>query len=410
MKFPIISNCQLFWKSACLLLVVTGTLQAETVNWNEPALDRWFHQGSTTPGVKTEISTFTNYGVGAGFSQSRSGSFLLGFNTANEEVLLDPAKYQLNSVKFTLDFVNDERQVLYDPSPDSLAAITGGTDDPGSPIELYGVGYANGYERLGFGPNDSLPPEFEESSPLWPNVPILEQTFNVYPLGDDGSGSFGNVFNSPGGEGTFALDENNELQLVEVVRNPWDTTPWAVGTVAGLTAGQVVPGGSVFTLEVNLQIPGVLEYFQQSLSTGQVGVFISSLHDVTGFHNGGEGDDFPAFYSKESLFVSFGLASAPTLEIDYTVLPDITPGDFDGDHDVDADDLGDWQAAYGVSLGGDADGDGDTDGADFLAWQRNFTGPNMPLVHAVPEPATASLAICLALLSHLLCRPSRWIF
>ncbi len=409
MKFPTTSNCQLLWKSACLLLAVTGTLQAEPVKWNEPALDRWFHQGDTTPGLKTEMSTFTNYGVSSGFSQSRAGSFMLGFNTANEEVLLDPTKYQLNSVKFTIDFVDDGRQVLYDPTPDSLAAITSGMDDPGSPIELYGVGYANGYERLGFGANNSLPPEFEESSPLWPNVPTLEQTFNVYPLGDDGSGNFGNVFNSPGGEGTFVLDEDDELQLVEVVRDPWNTTPWAVGTVPGLGAEQVVPGGSVFTLEVDLHMPGVLEYFQQSLSTGQVGVFISSLHDVSGFHNGGTGD-FPAFYSKESLFVSFGIASAPTLEIDYTALTEQTPGDFDGDGDVDAADLDDWQSFYGVNTGADADRDGDTDGADFLTWQRNFTGPNMPLIHAVPEPATASIAICLALLSHLLCLPSRWIF
>ncbi|TWU29573.1 hypothetical protein [Bythopirellula polymerisocia] len=402
------SSCQVLWKAACLLLVFTAPTRGEIAIWSEPELDRWFHLGDTTPGLKTEMSTFTNYGVSSEFSQSRAGSFMLGFNTASQTDLLNPALYTLNSVRFTIDFVDDGRQVIYDPSVDSLSAISEGTDDPGNPIELFGIGYANDYERLGFDTNDSFPPEFEESSPLWPNVPTLERTFNVYPLGDDGTGNFGNVFNSPGGEGTFVLDGEDEPQLLDVLRDPWNTTPWAVGTVAGLNAGQAVPGGSVFSLEVDLQKPGVLEYFQQSLTTGQVGVFITSLHDVSGFHNGIM-SDFPAFYSKESLFVSFGVASAPTLEIDYTVLTERTPGDFDGDHDIDADDLGDWQTHFGIDSGADANGDGDTDGADFLAWQRNFTGPNLPMLNAVPEPATAPIAICLAVLSNLTSRPSRWI-
>lgn len=110
------------------------------------------------------------------------------------------------------------------------------------------------------------------------------KTFNVFPLGSDGTEPFENVFNSPGGEGEFELVEGEEdPQLAEVVRDAWNTVPWAVGTVAGLTAGQTVPGGSVFEFEVDLQMPGVLEYFQQSLASGQVAIFLSSLHDVSGF-------------------------------------------------------------------------------------------------------------------------------
>ncbi len=51
------------------------------------------------------------------------------------------------------------------------------------------------------------------------------------------------------------------------------------------------------------------------------------------------------------------------------------PGDNDGDGDVDGDDLDDWSDDFGTDTKGDADLDGDSDGADFLAWQRNFTGP-----------------------------------
>lgn len=368
-------------------------------NWDEPSLDRWFHQGDSAPGLKDLMSTFANYEPGAGFTQARSGSFMLGFDTTDQIALVAPHLYQINSIRITLDYVDENRNVIYDPTPDNLADILGGSDDPGKPIELYGVGYGNDYTKLGFGANDSLPPEFEESSPLWPNgVPTLQQTFNVYPLGDDGTGSFGNVFNSPGGEGTFIYNAvEEEYELVEVTKPAWNTTPWAVGTVEGLTPGAVIPPLAEFTFDVNLALPGVTEYFQHSLSTGQLAVFIASLHDLTGFHEGGNAD-FPAFHSKESLWVSVGMAAAPTLEIDYTILPETTPGDFDSDGDVDADDLLEWQNQYGTGLSG----------RDFLIWQRNYTGPGtVAAVSAVPEP-TSLMVVIFGIITVLTCRtPSR---
>lgn len=76
------------------------------------------------------------------------------------------------------------------------------------------------------------------------------------------------------------------------------------------------------------------------------------------------------------------------------------PGDFDGDGDVDNDDLNNnWEQGFGMSSGastinGDADGDGDVDGADLLIWQSNF-GTVSPGVSAaaVPEPTSVVLAI-----------------
>ncbi len=50
----------------------------------------------------------------------------------------------------------------------------------------------------------------------------------------------------------------------------------------------------------------------------------------------------------------------------------LSPANFDGDLDVDGDDLAEIQRSYGVDAGGDVDGDGDTDGRDFLAWQQQF--------------------------------------
>ena len=72
------------------------------------------------------------------------------------------------------------------------------------------------------------------------------------------------------------------------------------------------------------------------------------------------------------------------------VVAPLTPGDFDMDGDVDADDLSQWEGDYGINGDSDADDDGDSDGADFLVWQQNFgTGAALTAnATAVPEPAT----------------------
>ncbi len=81
-----------------------------------------------------------------------------------------------------------------------------------------------------------------------------------------------------------------------------------------------------------------------------------------------------------------------------TVVPEpATPGDFDGDNDVDGTDFGLWQGGYptasGASLGdGDADGDGDVDGVDFGIWQANYP-TNLGGATAIPEPATLGLLL-----------------
>ena len=65
-----------------------------------------------------------------------------------------------------------------------------------------------------------------------------------------------------------------------------------------------------------------------------------------------------------------------------------TPGDFDGDHDVDADDLAQWQGDFGLNGDSDSNLDGQSSGSDFLAWQRQFGSGVTALAasQAVPEP------------------------
>jgi len=76
------------------------------------------------------------------------------------------------------------------------------------------------------------------------------------------------------------------------------------------------------------------------------------------------------------------------------------PADFDGDGDVDGDDLAQWEGDFGINGDSDADGDGDSDGADLLTWQRQFT-ENLNLTtssETVPEPTTFLLLVYVAIL------------
>ena len=81
-------------------------------------------------------------------------------------------------------------------------------------------------------------------------------------------------------------------------------------------------------------------------------------------------------------------------ELELTIGGALSPADFNGDMEVDGDDLADWKAAYGPNAGGDADGDDDSDGADFLIWQREVTGEPTMTAAAVPEPASVVLLFC----------------
>lgn len=77
-------------------------------------------------------------------------------------------------------------------------------------------------------------------------------------------------------------------------------------------------------------------------------------------------------------------------------------GDFNGDGNVDAIDLGTWQSGYGTLegaelSGGDAQRDGDIDGADFLTWQRGVSAAEPPVAsQSVPEPSSVWMILLAA--------------
>lgn len=99
-----------------------------------------------------------------------------------------------------------------------------------------------------------------------------------------------------------------------------------------------------------------------------------------------EVEQFDADVGTQNYAVAWWYGLAPELEVPIS-------GDFDGDNDVDGDDLTIWESAYAVNDSGDADGDGDSDGDDFLIWQRNYGAGVLSAATAVPEPGAGLLAM-----------------
>lgn len=83
----------------------------------------------------------------------------------------------------------------------------------------------------------------------------------------------------------------------------------------------------------------------------------------------------------------------PTFEFEiYAAGAGGTAGDFNGDGNVDMEDLAAWRIGFGETVDamladGDADNDGDVDGGDFLLWQRNLGAGDGAAAMAAPEPS-----------------------
>ncbi len=87
-------------------------------------------------------------------------------------------------------------------------------------------------------------------------------------------------------------------------------------------------------------------------------------------------------------------------------LPGLPPSaDFDGDHDVDGDDLLTWQRGLGLTMqgtnsNGDANRNGVVNGDDLAVWRSQFGTPQSVVAGApVPEPTASVLALLAGALS-----------
>jgi len=233
---------------------------------------------------------------------------------------------------------------------------------------------------------------------------------------DDGAeGSTGNVVVNntihQASNGRWALNiqngstDNTVLNNIIVTQNP---SRGAIDISADSLPGLVSDYNAVVSRFTTTNGASIITLAQWQTATGQdAHSFVATPAQL--FENWNAGD---YRLRSGSPAINQGTATnAPAVDIDGTARPagaiDIgafevaaatgPAADFTGDGLVNADDLAAWRDAFGPTNAADADDDGDSDGADFLVWQRTAgTSPGGSLgVHAVPEPAAATLALAL---------------
>jgi prepilin-type N-terminal cleavage/methylation domain-containing protein/prepilin-type processing-associated H-X9-DG protein len=394
------------WLSIVIAAVfgsLAATADAATAHWSTPAADWFSYPNAVSAGMRALAPSFTGGmeidSQGSTFvprtaqDPARTGTALVAFNTSAQiEAGHAPNRYAVSSVKFSATWTNDgatNTTLLYDDAPIAhtkiFEEVSSGGITAQRPMELYGVGFRAGY--TGF--------EFSAGSP---GAPLLDEathpfsaagsSYIAYPIVGDASqrGVYVDVSNSvTGGYSATELDHSTE---------PFTPTPWAIGTT-NLAPGAVIPDDTTFEFEIDLAAPGALGYVQRSLADGAIGFFLSSLHDTGEL---GAGGGYPRWYLRESTGFPYFSTTPPTLTINYALLPDAIPGDYDGSGTVDANDFASWKADFGNSVtalsGADGNGNSTVDTADYVIWRKNFepSEPSLavvaPAMAAVPEPAT----------------------
>ena len=325
--------------SALLLACVASAAQTWTADLGTPAYDRWMYPFNSTPGTRPTISTFGSE-PGAAIFDCRDGQMLVAFDTAG--VLPTGLGDGLTVTRAVLELeVAGNLSFAYDPTPDPWQTFLGPTDaeriadaDAGQPVELFGVGYRNGFSLASFAENSPYAPA--GTSPLAPAVR------NAFAASCAADGTVHDVSRTP--------------------RERYAPLPFAVGTIAGVAAGELVPAGRIMRFEIDVHDPGVQRYLRDGIGAGRLALAVTSLTFVQQ-----QSGQFPSFVAKENALVAIGAARAARLVIEATDGPACAPADFDCDGAVNGDDLGRLLAAWGIcgSCAEDLTGDGAVDGDDM---------------------------------------------
>lgn len=243
--------------------------------------DRWMYPFNGSAGTETTASTFGAPGD-ASFDD-RDGQYLVEFATAGDVPAgQGAANYAITSARVVVTLKPEGQQGTwtYDPTYDPYTTYGAGTDpDAGRSLELYGVGYRNGFDTLSFTEGSAFSP------PGAPTPGVRNAYANDYAGGVD-------------------RDVSNN------VRNGFDANPFGVGTIDGVAAGAAAPGGLEVVFEIALS-PDVLAYLQDRLDAGEIDLAITGIFSAA---FGGPAT-YPRFETSEG-------AVAARLELDAYVVPE----------------------------------------------------------------------------------------
>jgi len=335
-----------------LVAATAGPLAADEIAFSidTPLMDQWVYPFNDDPGNRFFMSVFASQ-LPDGFSplfDNRDGQALVAFDLAPfVEKGLDPSEYTIVSARLTVRVLND-LAFTYDPTPDSYTSWLQPDDPefvpdetPGRPLEVFGVGFRNGFNAL----------TFAENTPFSPFGPFGKNTRNAFPI----------AWNSPRAD----LDISNSVDEL------FDPTPMAIGLTDAVNPGELVPADTDFTFDLDVADADVQAYLAQSLADGRVFLVVASLFPAEQEGSG----TFPRFYTKENPIVAFGLGEASRLEMSVLVGAAPPPkGDLNGDGVVDGADLGILLNSWGSCVGcaADLNGDGVVDGADLGILLNNW--------------------------------------
>jgi prepilin-type N-terminal cleavage/methylation domain-containing protein len=390
----------------------TSAAHAVVANWSVPDIDVWHYEHAGSPGGNNYAATWGSLQYNATTKQfipktstveaSRHSLAMLAFDTSSVVDFQPPdADYEISAVTITLKMATGNGAsasgvIGYRGTPmtnaELLAEYVAGAPTSVRPVELFGVGFRNGYTGFNFGEPAFGPPKYDENFTSPVESTFDPTSYNAYPIVGDAAnpGQYIDVINNvTGGYSATAAGGTTA---------PFDVSPWAVGQASGLALGESVPDNTTFSFSLNLDLPGVRQYLEDSIAEGGIGFYVSTLHATT---QGGSGGPYPRWFTKEGTGLN---AAAATLAIEYSVGGDFVPGDYDRNGHVEPADYAKWKMDFGSTVltagdGADGNANGIVDAGDYSIWRDNLASSGTGAAASgslnavpVPEPSTISLA------------------
>jgi len=273
--------------------VAVGGVFGQIINLqvNTPTIDRWNYPFDSSPGYSETASVFSALGQEDAFPplsfDQRDAQMIVGWDLgAQIPTNRGTCAYRVLSATLKIA-TTGEVAFRYDPTYDPRTTYLTGANDPdaGRPIELYGVGFRNGWTlgapgQAGCGAFPGFPCWYEGTVDLPgpPEGPCICK---------DQRNAFATDFS-----GGISRDISNN------VRDGFDPKPFAVGQIAGATPGQYAPLVSDVSFDLNVSDPDVQAYLRQGLNAGRVLLSVSSLQPAASAGGPGAGE-YAKFFCKE---------------------------------------------------------------------------------------------------------------